>query len=154
MSLFDRFTDSQKGQQNVAKAASEKPENTKQQSHRQHTQGNAGNKAFDQLPEEQRKQVDEVKARLEQATKHLSHDASASTPSPSDGANSPEAMRQKMSGQEKTAPDLSPTSMQKGQAAGEKSVSAPADQTPTQTQSATPSRPLQAPSQNLPSRSR
>ena len=108
--------------QQTAANQSQKPETAKEMYTRQAAQEKPALKPLDQLPADQRAQVDAIKARLEKATQHI--DKGAQAPAPADAGGSREAVRQNMTGQDKTAPALSPTSAQAGQPATEKSPQA------------------------------
>jgi hypothetical protein len=80
---------------------------------RQAAQDRAAQQPMDRMPPEQLAKVEAIKARLESATRHISP-AESQAPNPADNSGSREAMRQNMTGQEKAAPALSPTSAQAG----------------------------------------
>lgn len=127
-------------QQSVAQTSqSQAPENAKQMYARQAAEEKANEKPIDRLPADQRVQVEAIKAKLEKATQHITKDAGSVAPASSDGSR--EAMRQNMTGQDKTAPALSPTSAQAGKTAGEKS---PANE-PAKTQDKPTQRPQTMP---------
>jgi hypothetical protein len=103
----------------------QKPETAREMYTRQAGEERAGAKPMEQLPQADRDQAKELGARLDKATQHLRQDAPAQTPSPSDSAGSPEAMRQNMTGQENAAPSLSPTSAQRGTTEQERPADSP-----------------------------
>jgi len=119
-----------RGQQHVAeKPKAQKPQNAKQMYARQDGQEQANRTPLDRMPPEQRAQVDAIKAKLEKATQHIDGNAQRPSPASSDSDGGREAARQNMAGQEKTAPALSPTSVQAGKTAQEKPTS-PSQETP------------------------
>jgi hypothetical protein len=101
-------------QQTVAdKAQEQKPENAKAMYARDAEHEKANLKPIDRMPPAQQAKVDAIKERLEKATQHIGQ--SANTPSPADAGSSPQASRQNMTGQDRTAPALSPTNAHAGQ---------------------------------------
>src|ERR1700722_712794 len=90
---------------------------------------------------EQQSRLAEAQALYRKGTKEISQTTSAPTPAPEGGTTNPQPMRQAMSGQEKVAPDMSPTSAQRSARSEEvEGPSAPA-QTPSQSQRQTIARP-------------
>jgi hypothetical protein len=83
----------------------------------------------------------ELGARLDKATQHLRQSAPAQTPTPSDSASGPEPMRQRMTGQDREAPALSPTTAQMGQTAREQEAGTPSQEQRPSTPAKTQSRP-------------
>jgi hypothetical protein len=97
------------------------PENARQLYAREAAQEKSNRKPIDTMPPDQQTKVDKIKATLERATQHIDRNALTPSPAPADTTGGREAARQNMSGQEKTAPALSPTSSQAGKTAQEKS---------------------------------
>ena len=114
--------------QQPEQSQNQKPETAKEMYARESVQDKAALKPIDRLPEQPRAELAEVKARLEIGTQHLNQNAQTPAPSQADSTNnSPEAARQMMSGQEKAAPALSPTSGQLGKTANEQAGSSPSN---------------------------
>jgi hypothetical protein len=90
----------------------QKPETAKEMYSREAAQEKANAKP---ITPEIKAQADRVTATMDKATQHMSQNSGAPSAAPSDGASSPQPMRQNMTGQDKTAPALSPTSAQRGQ---------------------------------------
>jgi hypothetical protein len=119
-------------QQSVAeKPQEQKPETAKEMYTREAAQEKANQNPIDRMPLDQQAKVEAVKGTLERATQHIEKSANAPTSVPADNADNREAMRQNMTGQDKAAPALSPTSAQAGQPVTEK---APSKEPPTKTQ--------------------
>jgi hypothetical protein len=97
---------------------------------REAAQEKANQTPVDRMPEEQRAKAREVAARLDKATSHNENLAKTPTPAPADAMGNREAMRQNMTGQDKTAPAMSPTSAQSGQPATEKDHSQQQEKAP------------------------
>ena len=134
MSFVDFIRNRAANQQAAAKDAQQpKPDTAKQVEEKA--------KPLDRMPPEQQAKVEEIKARLQKATQHIDKSPAAPAPAPADGADSREAMRQKMTGQEKAAPALSPTSAQAGQPASETHSPSPTRQTVTKAPPTVPRRP-------------
>ncbi len=123
-------------QQSIAsKVPEQRPETAKKMCTLQ-SREKANQKPMDRMPPDQQAKVDSIKATLERATQHVNKSPDAPASTPPEGTGSREAMRQNMTGQDKTAPALSPTSAETGQTA-EKNAPAP-DETPARTQQKTP----------------
>jgi hypothetical protein len=134
-------------QQAVAqKAQAQKPETAKEMFTRQAEQDRTAQQPIDRMPTDQQAKVDAIKQRLESATRHISPEQSKE-PVPVDNSGSREAMRQNMTGQEKAAPALSPTTAQAGKTA-EKGGPAPSDERGAKS----PEKPSARPQQTLPRR--
>ena len=138
MALLDFMKNRNNQQQDVAQKPQEQtPVTAKQLYTRQDAQERASQKPVDQLPPAQQQKLDEVKARLEKATQHVGNDTPPSPPN-AGGSASPQALRQNMSGQDKAAPALSPTSEHAGATAKEQSATkqseSPSKATDSQTQ--------------------
>jgi len=102
----------------------QKPETAREMYARQAEQGGAGERTVGELPEADKAQAREIGARLDKATQQLREDRVTPSPVP-ENAGSPEPMRQNMMGQDNAAPDLSPTSAQRGSVGHEQEASAP-----------------------------
>ena len=105
-------------------AVAEKPQSPKLETAREMYAREAAHekaKPIEQMSTDQTAKVDAIKATLERATRHQ---GAGDGPSPAlaGGTTSPQPMRQNMTGQDRAAPGLSPTSGQVGQPATEKSV--------------------------------
>jgi hypothetical protein len=126
MALLD-FIKNRDGQRPAAEQQSQqqKPENAKEWHNRRDAELTAAQKPIREISEVDQSKARELGARLDKATQEIQQNAPASTPAPADSTSSPEPMRQNMTGQEKSAPDLSPTSAQLGQTANEKAAAAP-----------------------------
>jgi len=126
MAFLD-FIKNRDGQRPAAEQQSQqqKPENAKEAHILKDAQDKAALKPVQQLPEAEKSQARDLGARLDKATQHIQQNAPVQTPAPTDSTSSPEPMRQNMTGQDKTAPDLSPTSAQMGQVGHEKEAAAP-----------------------------
>jgi hypothetical protein len=122
-------------QQPVAqKPQEQKPESAKEMYTRQSGQERAARNPIDRMPAEQREKVDAIKATLEKATQH--RDGAVQMPAAEPEAmGNREAARQNMTGQDKAAPALSPTSGQAGTPATEKESPANAPEKPARPQS-------------------
>lgn len=121
MAFLD-FIRNRQGQQQAAEPSAQqpKPETAREMYARQ-----ADPKPLDQLKQTDREQAKDLGARLDKAAQDIRPNAAPPAPSSSDGANSPEAMRQNMTGQENAAPSLSPTSAERGVTEQEKSAASP-----------------------------
>jgi hypothetical protein len=116
-------------QQAVAnKPQEQKPETAKEMYARQAAQEKASQKTIADMPPAQRARMDAIKAELQKASQHI--DGQAKAQPKMDTGGSREALRQNMTGQDKTAPALSPTSAQAGKPETEKT---PAKETPKPT---------------------
>ena len=100
-------------QQPVAQTQQQKPENAKAMYAREAEQEKANLKPIDQMPPEQQTKLDKIKEKLEKAKPDIGQNAP--TPSLADAGSTPEASRQNMTGQDRTAPALSPTNAHAGQ---------------------------------------
>jgi len=101
-------------QQSVARKTQDpKPESAKEMYTRQAAQEKAGPPAMERISAGDQAKVEAIKQKLESASRHISP-AQSQAPIPADNSGSREAMRQNMTGQEKAAPALSPTSAQAG----------------------------------------
>lgn len=124
------------------KSQQQKPETAKQMYAREAAQEKAGKSSVDQMPPEQKAKAQEIGAKMEQATRP--DGPGGNSPAPAGGAASPEAMRQNMTGQERSAPALSPTGAHAGKTAQE-TPSQPAKEPPAKTQDTPQSRPQTLP---------
>jgi hypothetical protein len=119
MAFLDFIKNRQAQQQSVAQP---KPETAREMYSRQAEQVRTTQKPVQQMSDAEKMRAREAGARLDKATQHLRQSAPAQTLTPSDSASGPEPMRQNMTGQEREAPALSPTTAQLGQTANEKGV--------------------------------
>jgi hypothetical protein len=145
MALLD-FIKNRDGQRPAAEQQSQqqKPENAREMHVLKDAQDKAALKPVPQMPEAEKLKAQELGARLDKATQHIQQNAPTHTPAPADSTSGPEPMRQNMTGQDKTAPDLSPTSAQMGQVGHEKEAAAPSQEQAEKTQ-----QPTQQPSQTV-----
>ena len=106
-----------RGQQPVA----EKPQ-TRETAKEMYSRQAAQEKAtpMDRMPPDQQAKVEAIKASLEKATQHIDKSAHAPSSAPADGTGGREAARQNMTGHDKAAPALSPTSAQAAKPPSEK----------------------------------
>jgi hypothetical protein len=136
MAFLD-FINNRQGQRPAGEQQSQqqKPDTYKQAKTREAVEDKAALKPLDKLPEQPRADLNEVKARMEKASQQLNQNAPAPAPSQADSTNdSREAQRQMMTSQDKAAPDLSPTSAQRGATAKEQDASKPSQEPPSKTQ--------------------
>jgi hypothetical protein len=121
-------------QQPVAnKSQEQKPETAQQMYKREAVEEKASRNPIGRMPPEQIAKLNGIKATLERATRHINKDVHAPSAAPGESAGGWEAMQQNMTAQDKTAPALSPASMQAGKSepdrdtpnAPEKSVERP-----------------------------
>jgi hypothetical protein len=136
MALLDFMKrDQAPAQQPVAKTQQEQTQETSapQTARQMYAQKAAQEKTppLNQMPQDQQARLEAIKATLQKATQHIDKNAAAPSPAPADGTDSREAMRQKMTGQDKAAPALSPTSAEAGQRAAE--LNSPSNVTPMKT---------------------
>jgi hypothetical protein len=129
MAFLD-FIKNREGQRPVAEQQSQqqKPETAKEMYTRKDAQDRAAMKPLDQIPADKQARVDAVRAEFEKSTQHQEESAPSAMPAPADATASPQPMQQKMMSQDKPAPDLSPTSAQKGTKAMEQEAPAASDQ--------------------------
>jgi hypothetical protein len=127
MAFLDFIKYRQSGQQQPVDQSAQqpKPETAKEMYSRQAELERTGQKSVQQMPVAEKSQASALGARLDKATQHIQQNAPSQTPAPADGTSGPEPMRQNMTGQDKAAPNLSPTSAQMGQTANEKTAAAP-----------------------------
>jgi hypothetical protein len=95
------------------KTHQQQPENAKTMYTRKAEQEKANLKRIDRLSPDQQIKLDAIKERFEKATQNIGQ--KTNTPSPTDAGGSPEVSRQNMTGQDRTAPALSPTNAHAGQ---------------------------------------
>src|SRR5579859_4501115 len=145
MAFLD-FIKNREGQRPVAEQQSQqqKPENAREAHILKDAQDKAALKPVQQMPEADKSQARELGARLDKATQHIQQNTPALTSAPADSTSSPEPMRQNMTGQDKAAPDLSPTSAQLGQVGHEKEAAAPSQEQAQKTR-----QPAQQPNQTV-----
>jgi hypothetical protein len=145
VALLDFIKNRKASQQQSASQASQapKPETAKQMYTRQASEQQPRD-SVDRLPADQKATVDEIKAELAKSMGPNHHEGNKPSPAPAGGAASPEAMLQNMTGQDKTASALSPTSAHTGKTAAQESQSKDVakDKAPTRP----PTLPRQAPS--------
>ena len=110
---------------------------------RRDAQERATRKPLDSLPPEQRAKVEEIKATLENATRHIHPQAPATSPAPGDESGHREPLRQQMVAQERTAPNLTPTDMDAGRSAADWKGPEPPDKEPEKTADSRPGQRLQ-----------
>ena len=105
-------------QQTVAPKPQERaPGNAREYFAREDARERAALKPIESLPAGEKAKLDDIKARFEKNTQHFSTNArSENMP---DVAGTQEAMRQKMTRQETIAPEMSPTSAERGVRDGE-----------------------------------
>lgn len=133
MALLDFINNRNATQQQPAnKSQEQKPETAKEMYTRQAGQDRANEKPLHQMPPNEQAKLESIKATLEKATQHRDHGAHTPGSAQGDSAGNREAVRQNMTGQDKTAPALSPTSVQVGQTTG-KDAQAPSNESPTKT---------------------
>jgi hypothetical protein len=129
MAFLD-FIKNRDGQRPTAEQQSQqqKPENAKEMYRQKDVQDKAALKPLDQIPADKRARVDAIRSELQKATQLQEKSAPVPTPAPADATASPQPMQQNMISQDKPAPDLSPTSAQKGTKAMEQEAPAAPDQ--------------------------
>jgi len=134
MALLDFIKNRNASQQpSVAQKVSEqKPETAKEMYSRQAGQEKAAQKPLDQLPPDQQARAKAIGATLEKATQHVERIPHISPAGPGDNTGNQEALRQNQTGQDKTAPALSPTDAQTGRTA-EGNAPAPSKEAPAKT---------------------
>jgi len=109
MALLDFL---KKRQQQTAQPKTQ-PETAKQMYTREAAQ-QTKRSSVEQMPPEQLQKVNEIRARIEKATRHAGQESPARPASHADAPVTQEAMRQNMTAQDKSAPAMSPTSAQAG----------------------------------------
>jgi hypothetical protein len=132
-----------RGGQNTApehQPQQQQPETAKQMYTRQDAEQRVNAKPATQIPPDQRERVEAVKADLQKATQFQRQSSEAAAPAPQDSATSPQPMAQKATGQDKVAPDLSPTSAKDGVRPSDEKQVAPSE-TPARSETTQPSRP-------------
>jgi hypothetical protein len=135
MAFLD-FIKNREGQRPAAEQQSQqqKPENAKEWHTRKDAQDKAALKPLDSIPADKQVRVDAVRAELQKSTQHQEKAAPTPAPAPADATASPQPMQQKMMSQDKPAPDLSPTSAQKGTKAMDQEAPATSGQGQSKTQ--------------------
>jgi hypothetical protein len=113
MAFLD-FVKSRQQSQSPEQSQPSKPETAKEMYSREASQSTASAKSMQQMPPEQQAKVTEISGKLQQATQHMGQHTETPSAAPQDSASSPQPMAQKMTSQDKAAPNLSPTSMQAG----------------------------------------
>jgi len=114
-------------QQSVEQPTQPKQETAREMYAREAQQDTAGQRSVAQLPDVDKAQARELGERLDKATQSIRQDTGAG-PAPADTTGSPEPMRQNMMSQDKSAPDLSPTSAQRGSVTHEQEASVPSQE--------------------------
>jgi hypothetical protein len=100
-----------------------KLETAKEMYTREASQDKAAAKPVQQISADDKARVSEIRTDMQKATQQVGPESPS--PDPGGGGASPQAMRQNMSNQDKTAPSLSPTSEQMGKTSTDKEVAAP-----------------------------
>jgi hypothetical protein len=141
MALLDFINNRKASQEQAAASAkqAQRPETAKEMYTRQEAQERGAERSMGQLPPEQQAKVEAIKARLEKATQHIDKNAPTQSATPYDAAGNREALRQNMTGQDKAAPALSPTTAEAGKTAIENTPT-PSKESPSKTPENTPSR--------------
>lgn len=126
MGLLD-FIKNRQGQSQATEQQSQqqRPETAKEMYTRQAAQERASQKPEPQIADAEKSKAKELGGRIDIVAQGTQQIAPAQTPAPQGGASSPEPQRQMMTGQDKVAPPLSPTSAQLGKAAKEQDAPAP-----------------------------
>jgi hypothetical protein len=119
MAMLDFIKNRQQQKPQNQPQQSQKPEPTKNVAAEQSAHEKA-TAMVNQMKPQERARVEEVKTNAEAYLKEVNQNtAPAPAPASADGASSPQPMAQKMMSQDKAAPELSPTSAQKGTRATE-----------------------------------
>jgi hypothetical protein len=113
-------------QQSQQQSQQQKPETTREMNVPQ------SQKSVAQIPDSEKSKARELGARIDTLAQNAQQKAPAQTQAPEGGASGPEPQRQMMTGQDKAAPALSPTSAQRGTPATEKDAPAPSQDTSSQ----------------------
>ena len=141
MGFLDRFRSGGEKQPAVEQQSQQQKPEVSQDVSTKASQEQAVAKPAEYVRPEQRPRLAEAQALYSKGTQEVTQTTSPATAAPEGGTTNPQPMRQVMSGQDKVAPDMSPTSAQRGARAEEvEGPSAPA-QTPSQTQRQTIARP-------------
>jgi hypothetical protein len=124
MAFLD-FINNRQGQSPAGEqqAQEQKPETAKQMYAREAAQDTASRKPEPQIPDAEKSKARELGARIDSVAQDAQQKAPAPAQAPEGGTSTPAAERQMMTGQDKAAPALSPTSAQKGTPATEKDAS-------------------------------
>lgn len=142
MALLDFIKD--RGAQTLAaepQSQQQQPETAKQMYTRQAAQEQAAAKPSELVRPDQQARLAEAQGLYNKGTQEMTQSAPAATPAPQEGTANPQPMRQQMMGQERAAPDLSPTSAQASARAQDvEGQSGPAN-APAQSQQRTIARP-------------
>ena len=142
MPFLDRFRGSKEQQPVVEQQSQQQPRNeVSRDVSTTRSQEQFAAKPAEYVRPDQQSRLAEAQALYNKGTQEVQQTTPAPTSAPDDGTTNPQPMRQAMSGQDKAAPDLSPTSAQRGVRGVEvERPSAPA-QTPAQSQRQTIARP-------------
>lgn len=141
MALLDFIKNRQSQEQTSQQSQQQKPETAREMYSRQAQQEQTGQTKVEQLSQADKSAAKELGARLDKATQHIRQDAANQATAPTDGAASPQPMRQNMLQQDHAAPSLSPTSAQRGQTQEEARGNAPAQEGSQSERQATQQRP-------------
>lgn len=125
MPILDFIKNRQKQQAETQPSQQQKPETAKEMYAQQSVQEGAARKSVRDISEADQAHAKDLGARVDKLTEPVRQNSAPQTSAPADTASSPEPMRQNMVSQDKQAPDLSPTSAQKGQTAKDRNVSSP-----------------------------
>lgn len=108
-----------RGQQSAEQQSQQQKPEISHDASRQATQERVAATPTEYVRPEQQGRLAEVQALYNKGTQEASQPIPAPSPAPEDGTTNPQPMRQAMSGQDKAAPDMSPTSAQHGSRAEE-----------------------------------
>lgn len=135
MSLLDFIKNRNASQQQSAegKTPEQKPETAKAMYSREAAREKASQKPVESMSPEHQARAKAVGATLQKATQHIDRIAHVPPAGPADDAGNRGAVRQNQTGQDKTAPALSPTSAEVGRTA-EGNAPAPSPEPPAKTQ--------------------
>lgn len=134
MAFLDFIKNCGQQEQPAAQSQSQKPETAKEMYRQKDVQDKAALKPLDRLKPEHQTTVEAIKTEFQKSTQHQEKSAPTAAPVPADATASPQPMQQKMMSQDKPAPDLSPTSAQKGTKAMEQDAPAASEQAQSKTQ--------------------
>ncbi|HTV53583.1 MAG TPA: hypothetical protein VMI06_01570 [Terriglobia bacterium] len=91
-----------------------KPETAREMYAREATQEQASQRSVNELNQADKAEAKELGSRVDKAVEQIRSNDRPAAPSQSDSTANPEPMRQNMVNQDKEAPELSPTSAQRG----------------------------------------
>ena len=142
MAFLDFIKNRQTEQRSAGQPSQQqKPETAKEMYAQQAAQEKTAPKALDQMAPEQWAKVEDIKAKMKQATQYLRQNEQPASPDRADGATGPQPMAQKMTSQDKAAPALSPTSAQAGTRATEQEAPGPSGESQAKAQEKSQGRP-------------